>query len=124
MSLAASPCRLFVFGLGFVGLRVGSVARELGWNVAGSCGSAAKADALRLVGFDAHHFDLDEAYTGLSRAGVEALQASTHVLATVPPIADFDRDPLLALHGSDLSESGNVSTPALTAPSMPTPREG
>ena len=51
------------------------------------------------TGIEAHRFDLDDDYTGLDAAGLEALSGATHVLATVPPIADGDRDPLLALHG-------------------------
>ena len=56
-------------------------------------------------GIDVHTFDLDEQYSGLDRAGMAALAEATHLVATVPPIADLDRDPLLALHEADLLSS-------------------
>ena len=71
-------------------------------HVSGSCRAADRADALRSAGIDAHTFDLDDGYAGLEPAGLRALNEATHVLATVPPIADLDRDPLLALHREEL----------------------
>ena len=49
--------------------------------------------------------DLDDNYCGLSSEGIADLQSSSHVVQTVAPIADFDRDPLLALHGDALESS-------------------
>ena len=91
-------CRLFVFGLGYVGRWVAQEALEQRWHVSGSCRSAEKAAGFRSTGIDAFTFDLDESYSGLEPAGLEALASATHLLATVPPVADLDRDPLLALH--------------------------
>ena len=103
--------RLFVFGLGYVGLRLGlTCQRELGWEVSGSCRSAEKAEALSSAfGLSAHAFDLDESYSGLDDGGLKALADATHVLATLPPIADFDRDPLLALHTKALVDAEKLT---------------
>lgn len=53
--------------------------------------------------------DLDDAYSGLlggsDSDGIADLMAATHIIQTVAPIADFDRDPLLALHGNELASS-------------------
>ena len=101
---------LFVFGLGYVGLRLGAAARQLGWRVSGSVRSAERAEGVRAAtGIEAHRFDLDDDYNGLDAAGLEALSGATHVLATVPPIADGDRDPLLALHGERLRPASGAA---------------
>ena len=99
------PPHLFIFGLGYVGLRAGiSCERELGWRVSGCCRSAEKAEAISAAhAIEAHTFDLDENYDGLDADGLAALADATHVLATTPPVADFDRDPLLALHTPELT---------------------
>ena len=103
---ATAAPRLFVAGCGYVGLRVANEARARGYEVSGSVRNAEKAENLRAAGFDAHIFDLDDGYTGLDDRGLAALASATHVLATVPPVADFDRDPLLALHGDALAAEG------------------
>ena len=70
--------RLFVFGLGYVGLRLASLCSSQGWEVAGSCREADRALALRdAYGIDAHAFDLDLEYAGLTDGGRKALEAST-----------------------------------------------
>lgn len=113
LSGASSPPHLFVFGLGYVGLQVGLSAQELGWRVSGSVRAAEKATVLeQTTGIEVHTFDLDDEYTGLSAGGSAALADATHLVCTVPPVADLDRDPLLALHGEDLrtaaSEGGRL----------------
>ena len=75
--------RLFVFGLGYVGLHTACTARDLGAHVMGSCRSPEKAQALASLLDGTHAFDLDDAYAGLDAAGLEALASATHVLATV-----------------------------------------
>ena len=109
-SLIMKPPSLFVFGLGYVGLRVGQAAQnQLGWHVCGSCGSVEKADAVHLsTGIDAHYFDLNEEYSGLDESGMRNLMQASHLLVTVPPIADFDRDPLLALHGDAVQQAAST----------------
>ena len=101
---------LFVFGAGYTGQWFCKAARELendGVRISASTRSRSRADGLEASGLvdDAHVFDLDDAYSGLDAAGCEALAAATHVLVTCPPVADFDRDPLLALHGDLLRAS-------------------
>ena len=115
-----SEPHLFVFGLGYVGLRLGQAAADLGYRVSGSCRTREKAVELQHsnMPIEAHFFDLDESYTGLDHAGLASLAQATHVIGTVPPVADFDRDPLLALHrdtllqaaGSPLQWLGYLST--------------
>ena len=75
-----------------------------------SCRDAAKAAALADSGLvdDAHVFDLDDWYTGLDARGLEALASATHVVVTMPPVADLDRDPLLALHSETLTSSRSL----------------
>ena len=101
---------LFVAGLGYVGERLAvRAASELGWRVSGSCRTADKAALIRRrSGIDAYPFDLDDEYLGLNRDGLDALSSATHVLATVPPIADCNRDPLLALHRPVLLRAGTL----------------
>ena len=71
--------------------------------------------ALRCAGVDTFAFDLDDAYTGLEPAGLEALAAATHLLITVPPVADLDRDPLLALHMQQARRRRSLAAPELTS---------
>mmetsp|Transcript_369 Transcript_369/g.1195 ORF Transcript_369/g.1195 Transcript_369/m.1195 type:complete len:366 (+) Transcript_369:2-1099(+) len=101
--------RLFVFGLGYVGLRVAREALACGYEVSGSvrhgCDAQARLNALATLGIAGCTFDLDESYGGLSDFGVEQLRRATHVLGTVPPVADLDRDPLLELHMKDLLDT-------------------
>ena len=99
----APPQRLFVAGLGYCGLRAARAFRAAypACAIAGSARSEERAAALRRdhPWLDARVFDLDDAYRGLDGAGEAALGAATHVVCTMPPIADGDADPLLALHG-------------------------
>ena len=115
MLVCAGTSRLFIFGLGYVGRRVAYEAIEQGgWHVSGSCRSPEKAEALRRIGVETFAFDLDDAYAGLEPAGLEALAAATHLLVTVPPVADLDRDPLLALHMQQV-----LAAPELKSSSRP-----
>ena len=118
LSGASSPPHLFVFGLGYVGLQVGLSAQELGWRVSGSVRAAEKATVLeQTTGIEVHTFDLDDEYTGLSVGGSAALADATHLVCTVPPVADLDRDPLLALHGGpDAHGAHSKAAPLLLAP--------
>ena len=105
--IAVGDQHLFVHGLGYVGLRMGVRALEAGWRVSGTCRTPEKAEAIQqsAAGIGVHVFDLDREYSGLEQGGLRALATATHVLATVPPVADFDRDPLLALHREQLLAS-------------------
>lgn len=37
-----------------------------------------------------------------SGAGLRELEQATHVLSSIPPVGDFDADPVMAAHGMDL----------------------
>jgi len=100
-ALHAAP-RVFIVGLGYVGTHLARTARDMGWSVAGTCRSADKAAALQAAGIAAHVLDLDDSYGGLDSGGLVALTSATHVVCTMPPVADLDRDPLLALHRTQL----------------------
>jgi len=98
---------LFVFGAGYTGLRLCRLAKEklgssvrISASVRGGVDGAQRAAALLTTPWvdDAHAFDLDYEYSGLTAEGCAALKEATHVVATLPPIADSDRDPLLAFH--------------------------
>jgi len=95
------------FGLGYVGLQAALTARDLGWRVSGTCRSASRASEIAAATglTSVHAFDLDEEYAGLTEAGLAQLADATHLLATVPPVADFDRDPLLALHAEEVERA-------------------
>ena len=98
---ALQPERLFVGGLGYCGLRIAETFRETyGCAVAGCVRSAEKQEMLaaRYPWLETHVLDLDNSYSGLDTQGQRALAQATHVIETVAPIADFDEDPLLALH--------------------------
>ena len=96
---------IFIFGVGYTGLAVARAARQRWGNacrVAGTCRSQQKADALNKLGIEAFPFDIDGEYQPLSGQALATLQRSTHVLSTMPPIADFNRDPVLEFHRRDL----------------------
>jgi nucleoside-diphosphate-sugar epimerase len=98
---ALQPERVFIGGLGYCGLRIAEKFHDTyGCNVAGCVRSAEKRDALssQYPWLETHVLDLDNSYQGLDADGQEALASATHVVETVAPIADFDEDPLLALH--------------------------
>jgi hypothetical protein len=49
-----------------------------------------------------HVLDLDQDYQGLDETGLDDLKRATHIIQTIAPVADLDRDPLLALHSTTL----------------------
>ena len=80
----APPKRLFISGLGYVGLRTAVQFHE-SWPdcaIAGCVRSEEKAAALRAryPWLEASVFDLNENYSGLDAAGVRALASSSHAL--------------------------------------------
>ena len=109
------PTHLFVGGLGYCGARIAATFHGTypGCAVSGTVRSPERRDALLadrpawLTGA-VHVIDLDDEYAGLDSAGVADLASASHVVQTVAPIADFDKDPLLALHGSDIRASSSL----------------
>jgi len=71
--------RLFIFGLGFSGLKIAKLARSQGWQVGGTCTQPEKAGELRAEGINALVFD------GTSAVPTEALAAASHILCTIAP---------------------------------------
>lgn len=41
---------------------------------------------------------------GDSGAGLRELEQATHVMSSIPPVGDFDRDPVMAAHAMDLRQ--------------------
>jgi len=109
--------KLFVGGLGYCGSRIASAIHNKHPSaiISGTVRSTERRDALMdhasrpawLTG-SVHVLDLDDTYSGLSPEGVADLRSSSHVIQTIAPIADFDRDPLLALHGHVLESSESL----------------
>ncbi|AFL72193.1 SDR family oxidoreductase [Thiocystis violascens] len=87
---------LFCFGLGYTGVRLARTAITRGWRVAGTCRSAEKARALRMLGIRAIPFDGERASPEVK----DALAWATHLLDAIPP--GEDGDPVLRLHGNHL----------------------
>ena len=88
--------RLFVFGLGYTGTGlVRQLQRQGGWHCAGTCRTQEKADALTDGGVRAHCYDPDNLRFLDSPAALRDLRAATHLLTTIAPVGDFDRDPVM-----------------------------
>ncbi|MEO0413009.1 MAG: SDR family oxidoreductase [Pseudomonadota bacterium] len=90
--------RLFVFGLGFTGLRFARAMKLLGWHVAGTVTSAQKANWIHDLGIEAHVFD----GSGLSPDLTHLTRSYSHILSTIPPTNGWTEsaaktpDPVLA----------------------------
>ena len=90
-----APRALFVFGLGYTSLGLANVLLRAGWRVSGTVRDAERAASLAARGVDAHVWRPDDG-VALRPDALDALRDATHVLNSVPPVADFDRDPVLA----------------------------
>lgn len=88
--------RLFIFGYGFSARAFAERMRARGFQIAATCRSAEKRDALEAEGVEAFLFDRD---TPL-RDPNAALAGTTHLLSSVPP--DATGDPVLDLHETDI----------------------
>ncbi|CAA7410265.1 unnamed protein product [Spirodela intermedia] len=93
--------KIFVFGMGFVGIHVSRRLREEGWEVSGTCTSEEKKKKLEEMGFEAFVFDAGEN----DLANVNALQQATHLLLSIPPSSSGD--PLLSLDEDLRSKLGS-----------------
>lgn len=89
--------RLFVFGLGYVGLAIATDVLAEGWEVAGTCRSEDDCHHLCQAGIDTHVFRRDAPLSNAS----EVLQGANHVLSTIPP--DEWGDPVLDTHVAHLT---------------------
>lgn len=108
----SKPLRFFIGGLGYCGSRLALRLREEfpSCEIAGCVRSQTRKDSMmeNEPGTRVHVLDLDQNYHGLDETGLADLAQATHVVQTIAPIADFDRDPLLALHSATLQESKNL----------------
>eukprot|EP00250_Pteridium_aquilinum_P017113 c23459_g1_i1 orf=598-1728(-) len=98
--------RMFIFGLGYVGL---ALARHLRlqsqtWDVSGTCSLEEKRIALQEAGFSAFLFNSDNDGEELTEEGLRAMCNASHMVATIPPVADFDKDPVLSVYRMQLSK--------------------
>lgn len=90
--------RLFIFGLGFTGVRLARAMRVMGWDVAGTVTSQAKADMWANFGLETWVFD----GTAPSSALAQAVRHSSHIVSSVPPTKQWSPadggmpDPVLA----------------------------
>lgn len=73
--------RIFIFGLGFTGLRLARAMRAFGWDVAGTVSTQDKASMLAHFGLETYVFDGSQPSDTL----MEAVSASSHILSSIPP---------------------------------------
>lgn len=99
----SSSGRLFVFGLGFTGLRLAETLRAHGWSVAGTVRGTDRLDALRARGIDAHPFERGQPLANAAAT----LDGTTHLLISVPP--DAAGDPVVDEHGPDIVRLGSLA---------------
>jgi len=71
--------RLFIFGLGYSGLEIATLAAAAGWSVAGTVTGTDKAGRLAAGGIETHPFD------GTAPLAAAALDGASHILCTVAP---------------------------------------
>ncbi|KAL6627653.1 hypothetical protein ACP70R_031379 [Stipagrostis hirtigluma subsp. patula] len=90
---APQPGHMFVFGAGFVGRYVSERLLAQGWQVSGTCTSAAKKRELETLGMCASVFDATES----NLEDIHSLRQATHLLISIPPIPGVG-DPLLNLN--------------------------
>lgn len=94
---------MFIFGIGYVGLAFARFLHKHKWDVSGTCSSEERRDALEAIGLRAFRFNSDNDGEGLEQEGLQALEDATHMIITVPPVADFDKDPVLFVYGQQLA---------------------
>ncbi|CAM6123251.1 unnamed protein product [Calypogeia fissa] len=98
---ASGEKRIFIFGYGYTSCALASYLKN-NWQVSGTCRSDEKRAALEQCGYSAHVFNSDNDGEELRDEGLRELQEATHWLVSVPPVADFDMDPVLTTHAQDL----------------------
>eukprot|EP00977_Amphora_coffeiformis_P004717 scaffold1007_cov176-Amphora_coffeaeformis.AAC.23 len=104
----------FIGGLGYCGARLAARLRqefplsEISGCVRSPDSQRIKQTALNDIQCRVHVLDLDQNYVGLDADGERDLSRATHIIQTIAPLADFDRDPLLALHRNVLQGSSHL----------------
>ena len=112
------PSKIFIGGLGYTGSRIASEFHSVypHAHISGTVRSKERQEALLssppnwLTG-NVHVLDIDDQYIGLgdssNKEGIGDLLDADTIIQTVAPIADFDRDPLLAFHGEQIMQSSS-----------------
>ncbi|KAJ8623114.1 hypothetical protein MRB53_031643 [Persea americana] len=85
--------RMFIFGMGFVGLSFAHELKRHGWEISGTCTTVAKKMKLEEMGFNPILFNASDP----ELKSLNPLQGSSHLLISIPPI-DGLGDPVLSLH--------------------------
>jgi nucleoside-diphosphate-sugar epimerase len=94
--VASTGNRAFIFGMGYTSVALANNLRKRGWEVAGTCRSEEKRGALEARGFRAHRFNPNNDGEGLRAEAIRELHEATHIVSSIPPVGDFDCDPVLA----------------------------
>ncbi len=92
--------RLFCFGLGYTALALAARLRPRGWEIAGTCRSAAQQAQLAAAGIAAHRFERQQPLADAAAL----LGAATHLLVSAPP--DEIGDPVIDCHAGDIVAQG------------------
>ncbi|KAL2653173.1 hypothetical protein R1flu_021301 [Riccia fluitans] len=102
---ADNPGRLFIFGFGYTSCALAIDLRNKNWSIAGTCRNSEARSTLENWGFHSLLFNSDNDGEELQGPGLEELQQATHWLVSIPPVGDFGKDPVLAVHGQDLIQA-------------------
>lgn len=87
--------RLFCFGYSYCAAFLARRLGARGFRIAGTARAAERVAALQSAGIEAYPFD------GTAALPADALEGTTHILASIPP--DADGDPALRWHAGDLA---------------------
>tara|TARA_B100001123_G_scaffold284003_1_gene316440 strand:+ start:5557 stop:6435 length:879 start_codon:yes stop_codon:yes gene_type:complete len=99
----ANVQRLFVFGLGYVGLSFALAMRDAGWKVEGTCRTEKRRQELIQSGLEAFVFDGQNTLGEINQRIVLA----DAILSSVPP--DTAGDPVLDIFGADILRKSSSS---------------
>ena len=99
----ANVQRLFVFGLGYVGLSFALAMRDAGWKVEGTCRTEKRRQELIQSGLEAFVFDGQNTLGEINQRVVLA----DAILSSVPP--DTAGDPVLDIFGADILRKSSSS---------------
>jgi len=99
-SMTEKP-HLFCFGLGYTAMALARGLVSQGWKVTGTCREPAHAAEARALGLEIVIFDRDHPIGDLD----QRLQATTHLLSSVPP--DAGGDPVLDVHAAAIAHAAS-----------------
>jgi nucleoside-diphosphate-sugar epimerase len=95
--------RAFIFGLGYVGIRLARYLKEKSWIVSGTCTNVNKALEYRTEGIQTYLFDEISVKRGQLEASDDIMSAN-YIVSTVPPLENSRviSDIVLDTHSEDL----------------------